>query len=116
MTDITTLLAEALHGASGICQDSTEGRCYWHHAHAAAIFATPAGQTLARQAAIGAAVEALEADHRVITWEVGSGYEDAYVADVSLFVGENFGPPIERRVKDGPTLPDAIAAALGDEP
>ncbi len=106
MTDITTLLAEALddgwpthtEGSGSIPPSGTDTS--WEvqdpalpsRGLAAAILATPAGQTLARQAATGAAVERLDADHRVITWEVGSGYEDAFVADVSLFVGENFGP------------------------
>ncbi|MCU0505455.1 MAG: hypothetical protein MUE82_06720, partial [Chloroflexi bacterium] len=74
---------------------------------AAAILATPAGQTLARQAAIGAAVERLPMGvwsiEFVPTTDDLSAWEYVYTRpDGDVFTG--------------PTLPDAIAAALGDEP
>jgi hypothetical protein len=108
MSDITTLLTEALHEHFGCVSsptDDTERRCWAKDA--AAILATPAGQTLARQAAIGAAVERLPMGvwsiEFVPTTDDLSVWEYVYTRPD----GDGF---------TGPTLPDAIAAALGDEP
>jgi hypothetical protein len=104
MTDITTLLAEALHEHFGCVSsptDDTERRCWAKDA--AAILATPAGQTLARQAAIGAAVERLPGDTEVTVLRLDTDYGPEWCV---RFFG---------RRGHGPTLPDAIAAALGDK-
>ena len=102
------LLAAALDGTRTV-QGSRPLDTY-HLRHAAAILATEAGQTIARRDAIGAAVERLpDEEDWVVTHYASTG-----------------GQPSRWRVNrlwrtdadsgQRPTLPAAIAAALGTKP
>ena len=94
MTDIETALAEALEACGYWRQD------YQNRDHAQRILAAPQMQALARQAAIGAAVERLDADNWGIVYENGRYYVSNGPGEYSAGL---------------PTLPKAIAAALGED-
>jgi hypothetical protein len=84
---------------------------------ASAFLATPAGQTLARWAAIGEAVERLEAATPDGGWaELSLDREDIPSKPWRVFGGgEDDSIPEPAYSAWGPTITDAINAALGDE-
>jgi hypothetical protein len=128
MSDITTLLAEAIE--THTCPDSVamvaDGRGRLTYCWPA-ILATPAGQTLARQAAIGAAVERVG----LTPAETVRGYMRKYGFAFDRWPPDG-GRPVDRMdefdaetrwqgfafslYSDFVEYESAIAAALGDEP
>jgi hypothetical protein len=104
MTDpIQALVAEALVVLPG-WEHSSEA---FHRGIVVAALATPAGQTLARWAAIGEAVERLPSDQ---PWTVANIPSACYA--VSIYPD---GTERNRIGVDGPTITAAIDAALEGE-
>lgn len=106
---IEALVAEALHSID----EGSDGEYEWSvtgtiEETATAILATPAGQTLARWAAIGEAVERL-AGHAVLKRKP-DGRWHAYLYDYEPMMPHGWETAMAR-----PTITDAINAALGDE-
>lgn len=127
MSDIEQALADALHDYEADCRyrwvfvapDSSDNHyertceAADHQAEAAAILATPSMQAIARQAAIGAAVERLEQERDGCAWHLEwMPGPNGYRWEVTL--DDSPGPP-RLAMQCAPTLPAAIAAALGED-
>jgi hypothetical protein len=121
MTDLAALLAEAAETtglgfwneeriystASGLIVNAE----FDYQRFAEALAATPAGQRLAAMVETGMAVERLESQRQGLTgrWDV---WHSGDVVIAAIY--DAAGRPVSHG--EGPTLPAAITAALGEQP
>jgi len=111
MSDIEQALAEALRLADVEPGDDRSDLVPLYRAHAAAILATEPMQTIARQAAIGAAVERWTAQEQSVYLTPAYPYDSSGFRCVVFEQGaDEDDDPL--REGDGSTIPEAIAAAL----